>query len=103
MLTSRLPSLRILVKNTGIRLLATQSTPQPDAGPVVFHKLGGADRGIAVYGLNSPRDRNALGFDLIKAMKEVNQLLREDTKVSVVILHSLVPGIFCAGEFKINN
>ncbi|KAL0840809.1 hypothetical protein ABMA28_014619 [Loxostege sticticalis] len=97
MLTSRLPSLRILVKNTGIRLLATQSTPQPDAGPVVFHKLGGADRGIAVYGLNSPRDRNALGFDLIKAMKEVNQLLREDTKVSVVILHSLVPGIFCAG------
>ncbi|KAM3956956.1 enoyl-CoA hydratase domain-containing protein 2, mitochondrial-like [Aphomia sociella] len=76
------------------------STPIQQAenfGPVLFHKMTGADMGIATYGLNSPRDRNALGFELVKAMKEVNQLLREDTKISVVILHSLVPGIFCAG------
>ncbi|XP_063824659.1 enoyl-CoA hydratase domain-containing protein 2, mitochondrial [Ostrinia nubilalis] len=98
MLSSRLPRLGVLVKNVSARLLATQSTPQLDStGLVVFQKLTGADRGIAVYGLNSPKDRNALGFDLIKAMKEVNQLLREDTKISVVILHSFVPGIFCAG------
>lgn len=67
-------------------------------GPVVFQKLGGEDRGIAVYGLNSPKDKNALGFELLESMKEVNQLIREDTKISVVILHSLVKGIFCAGE-----
>lgn len=69
-----------------------------NAGPVVFHKLGGEDRGIAVYGLNSPKDKNALGFELLESMKEVNQLIREDTKISVVILHSLVKGIFCAGK-----
>ncbi|XP_013188225.1 enoyl-CoA hydratase domain-containing protein 2, mitochondrial [Amyelois transitella] len=76
------------------RLLSTQ---QRSIGPVVFHKLEGADRGVAVYGLNSPKDRNALGFDLIKAMKEVHKLIREDSEISVVILHSMVPGIFCAG------
>lgn len=98
MLVSRLPNLRCLVKHTGMRLLATASAHTEQIGPVMFHRLTGADKGIAVYGLNSPADRNALGFELIKAMKEVNQLLREDTKVSVVILHSLVPGIFCAGR-----
>ncbi|OWR52390.1 Enoyl-CoA hydratase domain-containing protein 2 [Danaus plexippus plexippus] len=30
-------------------------------------------------------------------MKEINQIIKEDMKISVVILHSLVPGIFCAG------
>ncbi|RVE48899.1 hypothetical protein evm_006469 [Chilo suppressalis] len=98
MLVSKLNNLRVLVKSIGPRLLSTAYQQQGDyVGPVVFHKLTGADKGIAVYGLNSPKDRNALGYDLIKAMKEVNQILREDTKISVVILHSLVPGIFCAG------
>lgn len=77
------------------RLLSTQTQ---NVGPIVFQRLTGADRGIAVYGLNSPKDRNALGFELLDAMKEVNQIIREDTKLSVVILHSLVPGIFCAGN-----
>ncbi|XP_045520967.1 enoyl-CoA hydratase domain-containing protein 2, mitochondrial isoform X2 [Pieris brassicae] len=41
-------------------------------------------------------------------MREVNSILREDTKISVVILHSLVTGIFCAGanlkeRFKMND
>lgn len=66
-------------------------------GPVVFEKLTGEDKGIAVYGLNAGSTRNALSHDMVGAMREVNQLLREDTKISVVILYSLVPGIFCAG------
>ncbi|XP_053607551.1 enoyl-CoA hydratase domain-containing protein 2, mitochondrial [Plodia interpunctella] len=87
------------------RLLSTQQT---SIGPVVFHKLSGADHGVAVYGLNSPKERNALGFDLLKAMKEVHQMIREDSEISVVILHSLVPGIFCAGanlkeRFQMSN
>ncbi|XP_047517703.1 enoyl-CoA hydratase domain-containing protein 2, mitochondrial [Pieris napi] len=41
-------------------------------------------------------------------MREVNSILREDTKISVVIFHSLVTGIFCAGanlkeRFKMND
>lgn len=99
MLIPRLNKVSILIKRGSTRLLATQTQQQTDnAGPVIYQKLSGADRGIALYGLNSPKDRNALGFAMIEAMKEVNQLIREDTKISVVILHSLVPKIFCAGK-----
>ncbi|CAG9786422.1 unnamed protein product [Diatraea saccharalis] len=95
---TKLNNVRILANSSVLRLLSTQYQQKNDSfGPVVFHKLTGPDKGVAMYGLNSPKDRNALGYDLIKAMREVNQLLREDTKISVVILHSLVPGIFCAG------
>ncbi|KAJ0176949.1 hypothetical protein K1T71_006958 [Dendrolimus kikuchii] len=96
MLVPRFNKFKSLFKGICVRTLATQTKVQKD-NPVVFEKLTGQDRGIAIYGLNSPKDRNALGFELIEAMKEVNQILREDTKLSVVILHSLVPGIFCAG------
>lgn len=83
------------------RNLATQSQHKSEnIGPVVFQKLTDGDRGIALYGLNSPKERNALGFHLLDAMKEVNRLIKDDTKLSVVILHSLVPGIFCAGNLS---
>ncbi|XP_049869307.1 enoyl-CoA hydratase domain-containing protein 2, mitochondrial isoform X1 [Pectinophora gossypiella] len=99
MLAPRLFSFRFILNSQTLRLLTTQaqSGNVNSDNPVVFEKLTGADCGIALYGLNKAKDRNALGFDLIKAMKEVHQILREDTKISVVILHSLVPGIFCAG------
>ncbi|XP_047995397.1 methylglutaconyl-CoA hydratase, mitochondrial [Leguminivora glycinivorella] len=91
MLITRLNSLRRLCK---VPWRGLASAPE---GPVVFKKLTGEDRGIAVYGLHAGATRNALSNDMVDAMREVNQLLREDTKISVVILHSLVPGIFCAG------
>lgn len=92
-----------LVRTTSnLRLLSTHTQEVENVGPVVFHKLVGADRGIAVYGLNSPKDKNALGFELVQSMREVNALIRKDTKISVVILHSLVRGIFCAGMCTVN-
>lgn len=97
MLLPRFTVFKPLLKGICLRTLATQTQVQKDK-LVVFEKLTGLNRGIAVYGLNSPKDRNALGFGLLEVMKEVNQILREDTKLSVVILHSLVPGIFCAGK-----
>ncbi|KAG6458318.1 enoyl-CoA hydratase domain-containing protein 2, mitochondrial [Manduca sexta] len=98
MLVQRFDKLRSLTKIVNSRTLATKTQHHTEnVGPVVFERLLGPDRGIAIYGLNSPKDRNALGFGLLDAMKEVNQIIREDTKLSVVILHSLVPGIFCAG------
>ncbi|GBP30763.1 Enoyl-CoA hydratase domain-containing protein 2, mitochondrial [Eumeta japonica] len=77
-------------------------------GSVVLERLTGSDSGIAVYGLNRPADRNALGFHLIEDMREVHRIIRNDTKLSVVILRSLVPGIFCAGanlkeRFQMND
>ncbi|XP_041978599.1 enoyl-CoA hydratase domain-containing protein 2, mitochondrial [Aricia agestis] len=97
MLTSRVNMLRNVCRVQNIRLLSTKIHEADNVGPITFQKLTGDDKGIALYGLNSPANKNALGFDLLKAMKEVNQILREDTKISVVILHSLVPNVFCAG------
>ncbi|KPJ02535.1 Enoyl-CoA hydratase domain-containing protein 2, mitochondrial [Papilio xuthus] len=94
---SRVKINNILKTASNLRFLSTHTQEVENVGPVVFHKLIGADRGIAVYGLNSPKDKNALGFELVQSMREVNALIREDTKISVVILHSLVRGIFCAG------
>ncbi|XP_047529255.1 enoyl-CoA hydratase domain-containing protein 2, mitochondrial [Vanessa atalanta] len=104
----RVNSFKQIRKLQSVKYLSTKIQDFENVGPIVFHKLGGEDKGIAVYGLNSPKARNALGFDLIQSMREVNQLIREDTKISVVILHSLVPGIFCAGanlkeRFKMND
>ncbi|KAH9628179.1 hypothetical protein HF086_006810 [Spodoptera exigua] len=98
MLIPKLLRYNSILKNKSIRLLATNTQQQTEnVSPVVYEKLLGTDRGIALYGLHSPKNRNALSFNMIEAMREVNQLIREDTKISVVILHSMVPGIFCAG------
>ncbi|XP_045497802.1 enoyl-CoA hydratase domain-containing protein 2, mitochondrial isoform X1 [Colias croceus] len=90
-------SSRVLTYSQSLRRLSTQFQNAENIGPVVFQRLTGEDKGIAIYGLNSPKQKNALGFELLSAMREVNSILREDTKISVVILHSLVPGVFCAG------
>lgn len=87
---------KYIVGGRNTRLMSTQTQTESD-NLVVFEKLIGEDRGIALYGLNRRRDRNALGFELLAAMREVHRLLRKDTGVSVVVIHSLVPGVFCAG------
>ncbi|CAH2238610.1 jg1416 [Pararge aegeria aegeria] len=107
MIITRISSFK-QIRELSLRCVSTINQKVENVGPVVFQKLSGDDRGIAVYGLNSPNNKNALGFDLLQSMKEVNKLIREDTKISVVILHSLVKGIFCAGanlkeRFKMND
>lgn len=102
MLISRLTKLNSLLVQRSTRLLATRAEQQTDnAGPIVYQKLKGADKGIVLYGLNSNKDRNSLSFSMIEAMREVNQIIREDRKISVVILHSMIPKTFCAGKLLI--
>ncbi|CAG9584296.1 unnamed protein product [Danaus chrysippus] len=97
MLIQRVNLFKKVWKLQSFRCLSTKAQEVDNVGPIVFQKLGGEDKGIAIYGINSPENKNALSFDLIKCMKEINQIIKEDMKISVVILHSLVPGIFCAG------
>lgn len=92
MLTLRLSALKKVLKPNNMRFLATQFQDN-----IIFEKLSGNDTGIALYGLNKQKDRNALGYDLVNAMKSVHKQIKDESKVSVVIFHSLVPGIFCAG------
>lgn len=53
--------------------------------------------GILCIGLNCPDVKNALGVNLMKQLAEVIDKLKEDESTRVVIVHSLVPGAFCAG------
>lgn len=92
MLTLRLGVFKKVLKPCNLRFLATQV--QND---IIFEKLSGNDTGIALYGLNKQKDRNALGYDLVNSMRRVHKQIKDESKVSVVIFHSLVPGIFCAG------
>lgn len=54
-------------------------------------------QGIAVIGLNRGPAKNAFSRSLVDSLIDAVEVLRHDKNVRVVILRSLVPGIFCAG------
>lgn len=57
----------------------------------------GEDAGIVLLGLDRPGAKNALGRQLMIEFRQALADLRFDSAVRVVLVHSLVPGIFCAG------
>ncbi|MBL0211550.1 MAG: enoyl-CoA hydratase/isomerase family protein [Holophagaceae bacterium] len=60
-------------------------------------RLDGADRGILMLGLERPEAKNALGRQLLQDIQEALAAAAGGLAVRVVIVHSLVPGVFCAG------
>jgi len=60
-------------------------------------RLDGADSGIVMIGLERPEAKNALGRRLLQEINETLAGVADDLSIRVVILHSLVPGVFCAG------
>ncbi|XP_063848317.1 methylglutaconyl-CoA hydratase, mitochondrial-like isoform X1 [Scylla paramamosain] len=64
---------------------------------IVIEKLSGDCEGIAVFGLNRPQAKNAISKNLLKEFKEGIDNVRHDRSVRVVLLRSMVPGVFCAG------
>lgn len=62
-----------------------------------LERLDGADSGILMFGLERPEAKNALGRQMLREIKEALTLLKDDSSVRLAILHSLVPGVFCAG------
>lgn len=59
--------------------------------------LEGGDRGIVLLGLCRPEAKNALGRQLLGELEAALAALAEAPAARVVVLHSLVPGAFCAG------
>jgi methylglutaconyl-CoA hydratase len=64
---------------------------------VRLERLSGGDAGIVLLGLDRPTAKNALGRQLLTEFRQALEELRLDPSVRVVVLHSLVPGVFCAG------
>lgn len=54
-------------------------------------------QGIAVLGLNRAKAKNSFSISLVKKLRNHVDLLGHDKSVRVLILRSLVPGVFCAG------
>lgn len=53
--------------------------------------------GITVFGFNRPEQKNAMSMQLLENLTDaVNKISFENT-TKVLILRSMVPGVFCAG------
>ncbi|MBK8727364.1 MAG: enoyl-CoA hydratase/isomerase family protein [Holophagaceae bacterium] len=62
-----------------------------------IQRLDGGDEGIVLLGLDRSEAKNALGRQLLGELEAALESLRDDAAARVVILHSLVDGVFCAG------
>ncbi|MBS1784749.1 MAG: enoyl-CoA hydratase/isomerase family protein [Acidobacteria bacterium] len=60
-------------------------------------RLAGSDEGIVLLGLDRPAAKNALGRQLMEEFRAALEGLKLERSARVVVLHSLVPGVFCAG------
>ncbi|MFN8010870.1 MAG: enoyl-CoA hydratase-related protein [Holophagaceae bacterium] len=60
-------------------------------------RLEGPDEGLVLLGLDRPASKNALGRQLLGELEAAFASLAADTACRVVVLHSLVDGVFCAG------
>lgn len=81
------------------RTLATSAMPSPkdETREVIINYLDGKDNGIAVLGLNRPTARNSLGQVLIEQLTKTLDTIKQNDKLRVLIIRSLVPKVFCAG------
>lgn len=64
---------------------------------IVFETLTGENEGIGVIGFNRPRAKNAFGKNSSKLLASHIENLQSDLAIRVLIIRSIVPGIFCAG------
>ncbi|KAJ2964748.1 hypothetical protein NQZ79_g398 [Umbelopsis isabellina] len=77
------------------RWLNTASTFEKDA---YLERLTGSSAGIAVLNLNRPKAKNAISVKLLQEFREALKEARFSSELPrVLILRSLVDGVFCAG------
>ncbi|XP_055371327.1 methylglutaconyl-CoA hydratase, mitochondrial [Condylostylus longicornis] len=84
-----------ILSNSAWRLNRSYSSASNEE--VVFEKLGDNRQGVVVVGLNRAAAKNAFGQNLTRRLSNIISDLQHNKEVKVVILRSLVPGIFCAG------
>ncbi|XP_043680124.1 methylglutaconyl-CoA hydratase, mitochondrial [Vespula pensylvanica] len=75
----------------------TQLHLEIEVKEVILKYLDGKDNGIVVLGLNRPNTRNAFGRNLVSQLNNAISTIKQDDKLRVLIIRSLVPFVFCAG------
>lgn len=74
----------------------TKDTLGPES-EVMLDFIKEDDAKIAVIGMNRPQAKNSMSKNLLTRINEFMMQIRYDKDVRVLIIRSLVPGIFCAG------
>lgn len=81
----------------------TRNYSQNTSKVLVSERLKGPHSGIAVFGLNRPEQKNAMSMHLLDSLiKAVDQIPFENN-IKVLVIRSLVPGVFCAGIYFSQN
>lgn len=96
------PAARVGSCCSGARRYLSQQQPAASAVPassdeIVVENLTGERSGIAVLGFNRPRAKNAIGRVFLEQLEATLDRLKYDDSLRVLIVRSLVPGVFCAG------
>ncbi|XP_034181398.2 methylglutaconyl-CoA hydratase, mitochondrial [Osmia lignaria lignaria] len=84
---------------TAVKAMSTNVMLNPKDEPkeIILKYLDGKDNGIAVLGLNRPNVCNTLGKTLVNQLTDAISSMKEDSKLQVLIIRSMIPKIFCAG------
>uniref|UniRef100_H2ZD68 Uncharacterized protein n=1 Tax=Ciona savignyi TaxID=51511 RepID=H2ZD68_CIOSA len=90
-------SLSTLQGRCVLRSLSTSTPLNSNQEELSTTHLDGDLEGITVLGLNRPESRNSIGRNLGKMVTEVVEEMKYNNNIRVLILRSMVPGIFCAG------
>ncbi|XP_076360345.1 methylglutaconyl-CoA hydratase, mitochondrial [Tachypleus tridentatus] len=64
---------------------------------IKFEYLTGKQEGVAVIAMNRPQAKNAISLNLVSMFEEALHAVKFDKSLRVLIIRSLIPGVFCAG------
>lgn len=62
-----------------------------------MEKLTGNHEGVAFLTMNRPKGKNSLSRNFLTHLEQSLQQLKDERSVRVLIMRSVVPGVFCAG------
>eukprot|EP00003_Mantamonas_plastica_P027357 TRINITY_DN5851_c1_g1_i1.p1 TRINITY_DN5851_c1_g1~~TRINITY_DN5851_c1_g1_i1.p1 ORF type:complete len:296 (-),score=114.69 TRINITY_DN5851_c1_g1_i1:25-912(-) len=81
------------------RSFSTSASGLSDAlkDELLVERREGDEQGIVIVSMNRPKAKNAIGRNLAQRFRETVDELQFDKDARVVILQSVVDGVFCAG------
>lgn len=100
LLTKRLQLNKLICEKLKVKIstkIKSESSELSSSRDIKINYLDGKDNGIAVLGLNRYETRNAFSRKLVDEFSSSLSLIRNDEKIRILIIRSLVPKIFCSG------
>ncbi|XP_059477658.1 methylglutaconyl-CoA hydratase, mitochondrial [Neocloeon triangulifer] len=84
-----------------LTLAATQGSrlfsEKAPSDPIIIDRLENEHKGIVVIGMNRPEAKNAFGKSFVQKFTDTVKIIKHDQDTRILIIRSLVPGVFCAG------